>query len=644
MNGLIKNNLKLFFKTKYLLFSFLLFIAIINIFLAAEFYNYLIHEDILYYLGESQRLGIVYFVFFVFISYEYCVKNKNDNLLESISVTSNGKFFFYISKLITLVIIILIMTLNIMIYNYAVYFLKEINLWSFVKHIFLNNLLNIFLVSLTGICIGTMAALKLKRFKAYFLIILLTILISPIIEFVPYILFMGFGINIYPLMNILDILPPNLNWVSESLYGLSIEPYRWNLIIFWICLLSSAILLNVSSKKIKLINYISYILVILSIYNFYSYMNSGSIVKKDYNPINFTAFDELYYSNEVQREEKANFTIDSYDMKIKIDRQLKNYVTITLNETDVLKGYKFTLYRNYDIKEILDKDNNPLEFKRHGDYIDVYNPADEKLETIQIEYSGYSPVFYSNLQGVLLPGCFPYYPIEGYRRMYLKEQSSYIPIIRDYTVKFNISVESALDIYSNLKNEGKRYYGEAQAATLMGGFINEKKYEDVTFYGLSLEELPKENNLLRIDEILNQYKSVLFKDQYTNFKDMKIFQSTITLSSKLTDNGIVSFQDHILTYDLSEECLVQGFAQKNIPYDVNKLKVKKEFFDYILHKERFINISKSELENNMIYKFRRLFLEKINELGEDYVIKKTYYYLTDENDTRDSELFIRNLN
>jgi len=644
MSALIKNNLKLFFRTKYLLFSFLLFTAAVNAFLAKEFYNLLIHNDVLYYLGESQMLSIVYFVFFVFISYEYIAKSKNVNLSESISVINNGKFIFYISKLAALAIIMLIMTLNILIYNYAAYFFEGIKLLPFALHIFLNNILNIFLVSLAGACIGTVAALYLSKFQAYLLIIILTVLISPISEFMPYVLFMGYGINIYPLMDVLNILPPNLNWVSEALYGLSIEPYRWNLVIFWISLLSSSILFKISNKKRKIINYISVTLIIISVYNFYFYMHPGSIVKKDYNPMNYIAFDELYYSKNVQKEEESGFAISSYDMKIEIDRKLENSVSLLLDESEVLRIYKFTLYRNFDIKEVRDKNNNPLEFMRHGDYLDIYNSTNEKLERIQIVYSGYSPVFYSNSQGVLLPGCFPYYPVEGYKKIYIKEQSSYIPIIRDCTSEFNLYVESSIDIYSNLERDGDKYYGEAQAVTLVGGFVNEKKYNNCTFYGLPLERLETENNLFRIDDILEPYKSSLIKDEDISLKKIKIFQSTVIFSGKMADNGIVSFDDHIFTYDLSEDCIVQGFAQIYIPYDANKSKIKKEFFNYILHKEKVRKIPKAELENSVIYEFRKLFLEKIDELGENYVMEKTYVFLNDKNDTRDSEAFIRSLN
>lgn len=641
MHILIKNNFKLFFKSRYLLLGIIIFFITVNVYLSEGLYGLSIRENTLYYLKQSQMLSVVYFVFFVFISYEYLIKSKNANLLEGFAAINNGKIILYLSKLIVLIILTLIMTLNIMIYNYVAYFAMNINSLSFALHILSNNVLNITIVSLIGASIGAIAALYLKRFPAYLLIILISILISPIVDIIPYILFMGFEVNIYPLRDIFNILPPNLNWVAEALYGLSVEPYRWNLNIFWISLLASFILLKLNNKKIKLVIYLSMILISFSIYNFYLFTEPGSIVRKDYNPKNYIAFDELYYLKDVQKEEDAGFTINSYNMQINIDRQLENDVLITLDEKEPLKNYKFTLYRKYNIKEIFDKNGELIEFKRDGDYFEVLNSTNDKLENIRIIYSGYSPVFYSNSQGVLLPGCFPYYPIEGYGKIYLKQQSAYIPVIRDYNVKFNVSVKSHTNIYSNLDKEGNNFVGQAQAVTLIGGFVNEEKYNNIVLYELPLEKI-NPDNLVRIEEILESYKTIIPEIEKVNIKSIKIFQSPATFTSRIIDNSIVSFKDHIFMYNLDEDNIVQGVLQTYIPHDANKLETKNAFFTYILHKERLLNIPKDQLENKT-FEFRRIFIEKINELGENYVLNCTYDFLMNKEDTRDSITFIKNL-
>ncbi len=643
MNTLIKNNLKLFFKNKYLLSGFIIFFIIINTYLIEGLYKLSIHRDAFYYLQISQKLSMVYFIFFIFISYEYLVKSKNDFILESLSIMDKGKLKLYFSKFVVLLAIMVTVTLNIMLYDYIAYFAMNVQALSFAYHIFLNNILNIFLVSFLGSCIGTMISLYVRRFPAYLLMILSAILISPIFEFVPFVLFMGFGKNIYPFREIFNILPPNLNWAEEALYGLSIEAYRWNLVIFWICLLSSAVLLKLRTKKHKLQSLVCILLVMVSIVNFYLYTNPGSIVKKDYNPKGYTPFDELYYTNDVQKEENADFSITAYNMALVIDRQLHNDVKIQLNEKAPLDSYKFTLYRNFEVKSILDKENKNMAFKRDGDYLEIFNPTSEKLEEIRIIYSGNSPVFYSNSQGVLLPGSFPYYPMEGYKRIYLKEQTVFIPIIREENIDFDVTVKSKLDLYSNLNKDKNNFSGKAQVATLIGGFVEEKKVGDVAFYSLMLSELDT-GTILQIDNLIKPYRYLVPEIDTASITHKKVFQAPHTFSSRVLENGLISFNDHIFVYSLDEKTLIYTYLQSTVPQNFAKNKIKTVLFDYILDKDRFLNIPKEQLENFKPYEFHNMFLKKIDDLGEDYVIRATFDYLKDKNDKREPIAFIENLN
>ncbi|WIV13499.1 ABC transporter permease [Proteiniborus sp. MB09-C3] len=642
MLSLVKNNLKLFFKNRYLSLGFIAFFVIINAYLIEGMYKLSIHKDALYYLQISQKLSIVYFIFFLFVSYEYLMKSKNDHILECFLTMDRGILKLYISKLIVLIMIILIMTLNVMVYNYISYFATNIKSISFAYHVFLNNLLNVFLVSFLGSCIGIIISLYLKKFLAYLLMIFLGILVSPISEFVPYVFFMGFGIDIYPLREIFNILPPNLDWFEETLYGLSIEPYRWNLQAFWTCLLSYFILLKFRIKKSKLLNFITMSLLLFSAFNFYLYTNSGSIVKKDYNPKGYIAFDELYYRHDVQKEETADFSISAYSMELIIDRQLYSDIKISLNEKKPLDSYKFTLYRNYKVKKILDKDNKILEFKRDGDYLEILNPTSDKLEEIRITYSGYSPVFYSNSQGVLLPGSFPYYPIEGYNKIYIKQQSVFIPIAREYNVNFDATIKSKLDIYSNLNKDKNNFSGKAQVMTLVGGFVEEKKVGDNTFYSLVLKEQDI-TTLLEVDNLLKPYISIFPHIERLNIMDKKVFQIPGTFYYKVLGGGIVSYSDHIFVRGLDKDNLTYGFLQSTIPQDSQKMEIKNMFFEYLIYEDRTFNIPKVQFGDDKAFELRRLFFEKVEELGEDYVIKSIYDFLCDKDDRRDPISFIRSL-
>lgn len=350
----------------------------------------------------------------------------------------------------------------------------------------------------------------------------------------------------------------------------------------------------------------------------------------------------MYYTNDVQKEEEASFKISAYNMKLTINRQLQNDVCINLDGKEPLSTYKFTLYRNYKIEKILGKNNEILEYKRSGDYLEIINPTNAKMEQIRILYSGYSPVFYSNSQGVLLPGCFPYYPMEGYKKIYIKQESRFIPIIRDYNVKFDVSIKSNLSIYSNLEKDNNKFSGEAQELTLMGGLLEEKNVANNTFYGLVLEKMDT-NLFLSIDEVLNSYKKIISENEELNIKNKKIFQSPVTFSYRVIGNGVVSFKDHVFVSTLNKEQLALFLIQSNLPQDIKKREINSTLFIHLLDKNRLTNIPKDDLENNPSLEVTKLFLNKINELGEDYVIKSTYKFLKDKNDKRDSITFIKNL-
>lgn len=79
-------------------------------------------------------------------------------------------------------------------------------------------------------------------------------------------------------------------------------------------------------------------------------------------------------------------------------------------------------------------------FVQDGDYFTVYY-TEEYFETLTIRYIGYIPRFYSNRQGIMLPGFFPYFPQAGQHRVFDEEIGSFSPIMLPKDAYFNITVE-----------------------------------------------------------------------------------------------------------------------------------------------------------------------------------------------------------
>ena len=232
--------------------------------------------------------------------------------------------------------------------------------------------------------------------------------------------------------------------------------------------------------------------------------------------------------------------------------------------------------------------------------------------------------------------------MEGYKRIYLKEQGIFIPTIRDYSVKFNVAIKSNLDIFSNLNKDGEKFSGKAQELTLMGGMLEEKSIKDKIFYGLTLNRMDT-NIFSEIDTTLSSYKKILSAEDNFNIKNKKVFQSPVTLPLKVIGNGTITFKDHIFVSQSDKKNLSIELIQSSLGQDTKKRKINDSLFTYLLSKNSLINIPKELLEEDPYYKVDKFFLEKLETLGEDYVIKSTYKFLKDKNDKRDSLTFIKDL-
>lgn len=93
----------------------------------------------------------------------------------------------------------------------------------------------------------------------------------------------------------------------------------------------------------------------LCIIFYIGYSLPASKVSMNGNPQNTMAHDQYYYVLEDKvRNEKADYKMERYDMKLKIGRQLSAIVKIKVNRN--LKRYKMTLYHGYKVKKVYDQD------------------------------------------------------------------------------------------------------------------------------------------------------------------------------------------------------------------------------------------------------------------------------------------------
>ena len=112
---------------------------------------------------------------------------------------------------------------------------------------------------------------------------------------------------------------------------------------------------------------------------------------------------------------------------------------MTLSDTG-LEYYNFTLYHGDNVLKITDIEGNALKYNREGDQVTVIGNGN--LQLINIKYSGYSPILYSNYQACSLPGFFAYDPIPGLHKI-TGDYTTYNPIEIKSGTEFNIRVDSA---------------------------------------------------------------------------------------------------------------------------------------------------------------------------------------------------------
>lgn len=108
--------------------------------------------------------------------------------------------------------------------------------------------------------------------------------------------------------------------------------------------------------------------------------------------------DQIYYGDYFTKYETKNkkilkrvknykddFAADSYEMNLDISNQLNAKVSVKPSLKNKEK-YHFTLYHGYKVKKVLDEKGNELEYKRVGDFIEIYS-NNKNIEEICFKYS-----------------------------------------------------------------------------------------------------------------------------------------------------------------------------------------------------------------------------------------------------------------
>lgn len=552
---MIKQNLKLFFKTKIIFIPVIILLVCFLGNLVYSCYSFSLNNDVLIYLKNSIKLCLLSFVILCFTSYEFFYLYKRCYIDETLYSHKNGKTRILTSTVTVLLFIPALEFFSAFVFNFVIFLSSGMNDYSYLYHIFSVLFLYVFLGGIIPILLGVFFAQKTKRIVSYALMALIIFLVSSTSDFIPGGLSQVTKINFWEAKYFLAyILPNDLEWYINHDYGMYAEIYRWNLIIFWISLLSFLFFKLCQIKKTALKAVLLSLTLLISTFNLVGYFYGGSHIEKGAQLDSISMSDYLFYTENEQKNQDPDFEVTSYDMDLSIYRQLDAEVSMTLSDTG-LEYYNFSLYHGYNVLKITDIEGKALKYNREGDYVTVIGNGN--LQLINIKYSGYSPILYSNYQACSLPGFFAYYPIPGFHKI-TGDYTTYNPIEIKSGTEFNIRVDSARQFYSNLdevKNEKNCFVGVTSYPTLFSGFYKSNssdiyKIYAITVKGWGLSEIDEEY----IDEI-QKYINELDNNSSNklNLKEYTIIQINEMLSSNCIYDGIFLGDDTVFINKATDE-------------------------------------------------------------------------------------------
>lgn len=549
---MVRKNIFVFLRSRRIVIVAVLGILLLLAGLIFNVYKYTIYGDIATSLNMVQSVCAVVFIFNLYVSYEYIQEIHSCGVEETVEAHCGGRMKLYGAAFVVLTAVTVFQFLVMALFSLGM--AMSAGAKAFYLHILSVSVLNTLLPGLLASFVGCLFALQFKRIKAYALMALIVFMMLPASKMIFGIANDSYHFNIWPGKAFFsDVLAPNSDWVIDYQYGISNELYRWNLIAFWLFLLVAVLLfvLIVNNKKKKYVITVALCFLVAGI-NLYGYSVGGSKMDLSESPTSVFRTDPAYYRQHEPQQKKAAFEITGYDLKLKVDRELSAEVTMEIKSFQDLKEYQFTLYNGYQLKGVTNESGMELEYGQDGDYITVY--AEQPVNSITMKYNGYSPMFYSNDQGVCLPGCFPYYPWAGYQKIYYMTPgdssglSSFIERIDLPETNFTAEISGVKNLQTNLSWENGGLRGKTNGLSVMGGFLEEKQMGPYHTVVCTIER----PEFLMTEDFLNSLQTEILAIENENgiknhidLKQYKIFQINETLMNRASYGLALPMTDHV---------------------------------------------------------------------------------------------------
>lgn len=430
-------------------------------------------------LGNAMTLSIYLFIIMMLVSYEYIKKFYNSGVEETILVTNKGKkrrdvkacfclmtaFSFFLS------LIILIIVLK----EYLFYKIEDPNN-EYKLHIAECILLHIFIVMELAILIGIALAKLKKRILTYLIMTFIILLSCPFATNMASLVMMsctekgwGAGEVAFKIISNFYLFPRfDIKALPDISFGESLFADRFFIIFCWIFLFLFVI--NVTRKKNKIFSGFLLIISFVMLIGYHS-----SIDKMPYGLDSFYVGTPnwIYAQTVKNKDEKAQYKITEYDMKLSLNTNLKAEVNVHVSKS--LNEYKMTLYKDYKVSDVKDQNGRRLKFKQSESYLSIKNNDNNKITNIILNYSGNgSGGYYANYQACFLPGYYLYYPRAGYVPVVDKKNGYIFYDFVNPNTNFSVKIECPQKYISNLPLKKGAFTGKCDGFTLLKGFYKKK--------------------------------------------------------------------------------------------------------------------------------------------------------------------------
>lgn len=585
-------------------------------------------QEPLFYLAATLKISLFSLIFFMFVSYEFLNKARQCLFHERLDSMQNGKLKYYADRLLVLTFIVLLQALIFLIINMQNIYKFDLMQSTYPAYVAACIAINLFAVPIVGVLIGSLISFITKRLTALMVIVFFALMLTPFGEMVISRLYTDAGIYVYPILDIFNLAPPSLDFRPIAPFGYSIQSYRIQLILVWALLglsvMSFLLLRNMRKSRIAL----SIIFALGCLTSAVLYVQPASKVVMSYDPVKGGAADAWYYRDFEQQTVPADFEITKYDLSFSVQRELSAKAVMVLDK-DSLDEYRFTLYHGFSVNRLEDADGRPIAYEQKGDYLYVKPAVDNKTGKISIEYKGHASKFYSNEQGVFLPGYFPFYPHSGFQEVFNTELQGFNRLMQPAPVDFHVSVKSAKPIFCSLPSlTTNEFSGKSTSFTLMSGFLASTRTDagiEVVYPYLSINEFN--------EHTINTGVNSAVQKNILDPKKKQVF--IIPNTNLLTDyEAFAEFSDHYV---------LQQFLSLDSVYELQKVNSKKR---------RLYDILKTYAQGNLedwaglaeaygnLYKIA---YDKMQLLGKEKVIKISEIYLADDNDNRSVLEFLNSL-